>query len=172
MTELANILPVLKESKTAIIKKGRLDLVSNSGDTSIKEEIDGWIDLEATDEEIFEIISTIPLADNQRKEITNEEKYSKKQSNTFMFNLSNNERKFLILLCQAEGNSLSREELCFGIWGSRGTPSCLSQLSALAKRIKNKLVAFGYEEEDLATIWGSGYSLGQPLVNLLQQQFI
>lgn len=169
IAELSNILSTLRECRTAIIKKGRLDLL---GDSSIKENIDGWIDLDMTDEEIFEVISNIHLSDTLGKEVTDEDKNSKKIAAQFMFNLSNNERKFILLLCQAEGNSLSREDMCFGIWKSEVTPSCLSQLSALANRIKIKIAAFGYNEDELSTNWGCGYCLGQSIVTLVQNRFL
>lgn len=75
--------------------------------------------------------------------------------------LSNREKAVLDCLLKANGEIVSRDELCAYLWNEAPNNSHLSQASVLIKRIKMKLELAGYDPEMLKTIWGRGYLLVQ-----------
>jgi len=165
---LANILKSLKACEISIIRKGSKSSLNNTEFDWIAKEIDGWIDVEAKDEEIIEVVSNVLLSKTQNYTSVEIGNVSRKNYTRFVSKLSKNERKFLYLLYQAEENTISRKEMCKNIWKSEATESCLSQLSTLAFRIKIKMAEAGYNEDDLQTCWGRGYYLGGSMVNFLK----
>lgn len=76
---------------------------------------------------------------------------------------TNMEQALLENLIQANGEIISREELCVKIWNNQPTNSNQSQLSCLVKKIKRKLKEAGFNSECLETFWGKGYRLNKKL---------
>ena len=58
-----------------------------------------------------------------------------------------------------EEQIISREELCWKIWGIKETASKKSQLSNLVKKINEKLDEHNYTNKRIKTYWGKGYLL-------------
>lgn len=58
-----------------------------------------------------------------------------------------------------EEQIISREELCWKIWGIKETASKKSQLSNLVKKINEKLDEHNYTSKRIKTYWGKGYLL-------------
>lgn len=59
---------------------------------------------------------------------------------------------------EADGEIVSREEICEKIW-SKVTQSNLARTSSIVKRIKIKLDGLGIDDSSLQTLWGKGYRL-------------
>lgn len=78
--------------------------------------------------------------------------------NSFPF--SKQEKIVFELLREANGDIVSREEICERIW-SNVTQSNLARTSSIVKRIKIKLESLGIEDSNLQTLWGKGYRLIQ-----------
>ncbi|EOH86261.1 helix-turn-helix domain-containing protein [Enterococcus pallens] len=76
----------------------------------------------------------------------------------FMKHLSKNESILFQLLLANKGVPVSREESCRVLWECEPTNSCLSQLSSLSKRLRQKAdeCKVGYS---IQSLWGKGYVL-------------
>ncbi|EOH93044.1 winged helix-turn-helix domain-containing protein [Enterococcus pallens] len=73
---------------------------------------------------------------------------------------SKKEKMVFEILRDADGDIVSREEICGKIW-SEVTHSNLAQISSIIKRIKIKFVDLGMDEDSVQTFWGKGYRLVQ-----------
>lgn len=76
------------------------------------------------------------------------------------FPFSKQEKIVFELLREANGEIVSREEICERIW-SNVSQSNLARTSSIIKRIKIKLESLGIEDSSLQTLWGKGYRLIQ-----------
>nr|MBO1342802.1 helix-turn-helix domain-containing protein [Enterococcus sp. 665A] len=74
------------------------------------------------------------------------------------FPFSKQEKIVFELLREADGEIVSREEICEKIW-SKVTQSNLARTSSIVKRIKIKLEGLGIDDSSLQTLWGKGYRL-------------
>lgn len=75
----------------------------------------------------------------------------------FYSGLSDKERIFFSNL--ENGNIISRQDMCWLLWGECETASKKSQLSILAKRLNLKLDKCNYTDKRIKTHWGKGYIL-------------
>ena len=75
--------------------------------------------------------------------------------------LTGKERKLMDLLIEAQGELITRKQLCESIWPEGETPSNMSQLSCMINRIKRKFEAQGIEGKIILTHWGKGYQLSE-----------
>lgn len=71
--------------------------------------------------------------------------------------LSPTERRFFEQL--NEDTVISRQELCWNIWGEPATPSRKVQLSTIVKQLNRKLEKYGQTSKRVQTHWGKGYIL-------------
>lgn len=71
--------------------------------------------------------------------------------------LSDKERMFFTSL--ENGEIISRQDMCWLLWGEGETASKKSQLSTLAKRLNIKLDEYNYTDRRIKTRWGKGYML-------------
>ena len=71
--------------------------------------------------------------------------------------------KLLAVLCEHEGQVLSRDELIIQAWGEREAPGVTDQaLDALVRRLRNQLAKTDPDYEYVATIRGQGFRLDNP----------
>lgn len=75
--------------------------------------------------------------------------------------LTGKERRLMDLLIQAQGELMTRKEICEEIWTEGETPSNMSQLSCMVNRIKRKFEEQGVEGKIIVTHWGKGYQLSE-----------
>ncbi|MGG5315051.1 winged helix-turn-helix domain-containing protein [Enterococcus sp. AZ072] len=86
---------------------------------------------------------------------------SSKERNAMNIDLTGKESKLMELLIEAQGELITRKELCEKIWSEGQTPSNMSQLSCMINRIKRKFEAQGVEGKLILTHWGKGYQLSE-----------
>lgn len=84
-----------------------------------------------------------------------------KELNPMKIHLTGKERKLMDLLIEAQGELITRKQLCERIWPEGETPSNMSQLSCMINRIKRKFEAQGVEGKLILTHWGKGYQLSE-----------
>lgn len=107
-----------------------------------------WIYTKKIDTELKSILSSL------------DEKITTKYSNIMQTaKLSNLEKKFFEHLVKAEGNLISREELCRKIWGTEVSSAKLSYLSIMVTNIRLKFSSIGYPSNLIVTKWKKGYKL-------------
>ncbi len=85
----------------------------------------------------------------------------KKDLDNLHVRLTGRERKLMDALVKAEGESITRNDLCKAIWSESESPSKMSQLSCMVNRIKRKFQAQGIEGNVIVTQWGKGYQLSE-----------
>lgn len=167
-----NFFRILKELRSfdiPVIRKGSKNMIDTQEFSWIEKEVDRWIDANAEEEQIIEIVSQVLTSQRLKSVPIDNTDFSWGNYTDFISKLSKNERKFLNLLYLAKENTLSRKELCYGIWGSEPTTSTLSQLSSIASRVRKKMIDAGYKELDIQTNWGKGYHLEKSLVTFLKE---
>lgn len=162
--EILTVLPTLKGKGQVLLRK------LNSKPSAKEEEdfkelgLDDWISTEDSIDFLREQLSK--KMETYHKEETNivflypdttDTENLKKLRGT----LTNRETVALDCLLEANGEVVSREELCARIWNETPNNSHLSQVSVLIKRIKLKLEQAGYSSESLNTIWGRGYLMAK-----------
>ncbi|MHC5246992.1 helix-turn-helix domain-containing protein [Enterococcus sp. LJL90] len=113
-------------------------------------------------------ISLIELKDIMTEaETTLAERISKQsieiRQEKFLDSLSKNERKVFIILFNAQGSFIDREQLSQLIWPGEVTNSRLVQLSQLIAKIRKKLVGAGFSKDSLSTNWTKGYAISNKL---------
>lgn len=84
-----------------------------------------------------------------------------KELSATKIHLTGKERKLMDLLIEAQGELITRKELCEKIWPEGETPSNMSQLSCMINRIKRKFEQQGVEGKLILTHWGKGYQLSE-----------
>nr|WP_242704605.1 helix-turn-helix domain-containing protein [Enterococcus sp. 665A] len=97
--------------------------------------------------------------EEQRVSVYQHSAMTEKLREQFINTLTKKEKQVFLYLQEANGEIVSREELCAYLWQETLGHSRMSQLSVLVKKIKQKLTAAGFREELLRTIWGCGYCL-------------
>ncbi|MHC5372908.1 helix-turn-helix domain-containing protein [Enterococcus sp. LJL120] len=117
---------------------------------------------------IRKTISLIELKDIMAEaETTLAERISKQnieiRQEKFLDSLSKNERKVFIILFNAQGSFIDREQLSQLIWPGEVTNSRLVQLSQLIAKIRKKLVGAGFSKDSLSTNWTKGYAISNKL---------
>lgn len=167
-----NFFSILKELRTfdiPIIRKGSKNMIDVQESSWIEKEVDRWIDTNAEEEQIIEIVSQVLSSQSSKNVPIDNTDISWGHYTDFISTFSKNERDFLYLLYQAEENTLTRNELCYGIWKSEPTVSNLSQLSSIASRVKKKMLGMGYKGTGIQTTWGKGYHLEESIVTFLKE---
>lgn len=116
-------------------------------------------------------ISTDPELEMLREFLSCQHNFSKQIDPTFPqssdrksladLSLSKGELKLFLLLYDHYKEVLSREEICFHMWGGRKSKSNLSQLSLMVKHLKSKLKDQHIAGPIIRTFWGRGYQLDE-----------
>lgn len=99
--------------------------------------------------EIRELLDILNTKNDEHLMATSIEEFNRK--------LSKQEQLFFENL--QEGKTISREDMCWLIWGEDESSSRKSQLSNLAKKINRKLDECNYTDKRIKTYWGKGYIL-------------
>lgn len=73
--------------------------------------------------------------------------------------LSKLEEKVFKALYNSNGEVITREDLCYKIWGTGVTNSHLSHLSSIVKKLRMKIEKVNISEDAIKTVWGEGYQL-------------
>lgn len=175
--ELEAFLPNILETGAKILRRGDSELIKNGEYAWMLDEIDGWIDDKMTISEITEIIVRMRSKNNEvlcsDKQVSLDQQDYRGIPNIdfkqFISYLSKNERRVLFHIYDAKGFTISREELCQAIWEMPSTNSTLSQLSAITYRIKKKITDMGFGIDELQTVWGQGYRMGNAMHSFLSQ---
>lgn len=92
------------------------------------------------------------------REISNFEKFRVPEQ-IDQLNFSRLEKKVFIELYRSKGEVVTREELCKRVWRTNVTNSHLSHISAIIKKMRNKLKKMNLPEDAVRTVWGEGYVL-------------
>jgi len=161
--ELSKYLASLKQRGLLLLRKGSKDQLKETDFDWMVSQIDEWYTEETSMEEFIEKIAGMKEQIGELKSDVNKI-YSK-----FISKLTKNERKVLYFLYKSKGAQLSREDLCAEIWGSGMNTSNVCQLSFLVSCIREKMIHVGLDENELKTLWGRGYQLGDTLVTLLDK---
>lgn len=156
----------------AILKKANIDVVRKF-DQFPCEELElkyinkwqqNWLNNGATIEDIRERISSSPLEHSSTDVLRIKEKAQQQN-----IHLTKRERKLLERLSLAEGQTVSREDLCHYIWEDKQvTQSRLSALSAIVQGISKKNQQLGIQRS-IHTFWGRGYSYDKEFIKLLKK---
>ncbi|MGM0169731.1 hypothetical protein IGI39_004798 [Enterococcus sp. AZ135] len=142
--EMQQILAYLPESKVILRKLEKESEIQLEG-------VDGWISEQLTIEELRENLSQWGKSPISQYE-------ENKQMDKLLF-LSSLERRTLEYLYQANGQIISREDLCAYLWKDGATKSRLAQLSLLIKKLRIAFKKSGVTGETIETSWGEGYQL-------------
>ncbi|MBO0452888.1 winged helix-turn-helix domain-containing protein [Candidatus Enterococcus murrayae] len=161
--ELSKYLVSLKRKGLLLIRKGSQDQLKETDLDWMISEIDEWFTDQTPMEDFIEKIAQLKEQIGELKSDVG------KTYKKFISRLTKNERKVVYFLYKAKGAQLSREKLCEEVWGTGVNTSNVCQLSFLVSCIREKMVNAGFNENELKTMWGRGYQLGDLLVSLLNK---
>lgn len=160
--EIEQLLPIFEEVGLTIIQKnGQIELPEKEQENLY------FIPIEPSLEVLREILISSEQQQKQKpiEPIFSPAGASEKEWCDYL-HLSRLERKLIEHLIEAQGQTVSREELCKKIWRCSPNNSTNSQLSNLTKRIRVKMREANISEEILRTNWGNGYQLDQSLLEV------
>lgn len=160
--ELEHILPILNRSSTIVIRKN--DYLSESQMQDNRMSL--WISNDSSIEEVREMLMesfSEEKAASVDERITpygldNTQKVYWNHSQAIL-SLSGMEKKILKALYLAQGQVVSREELCTQTWDGEITDSKMVMLSNAIRKLRIKLSKSGIPKETIRTLWGQGYQL-------------
>jgi len=142
--EMQQILTYLPESKVILRKLEKEPETQSEG-------VDGWISEQLTIEELRENFCHWGKSPVYH--------YEENKQVDKLLSLSSLERRTLECLYQANGQTISREDLCAYLWKDGATKSRLAQLSILIKKLRTAFKKSGVIGETIETSWGEGYQL-------------
>ncbi|MBO0451177.1 winged helix-turn-helix domain-containing protein [Candidatus Enterococcus murrayae] len=159
--ELSWLLPAIKEANAFIIRKTDSDLSGEEKRDWKKQGVFSWIKTHNTLEELRESIDEVVNRKNAKSLTSNivALRRSNEQKRFSTLTLTHKERRLMTLLFQANGSTVSREELSYKLWGKAPCNSTLTQLSTLTNKMKIKLAEQGIYGDIIQTVWGVGYKL-------------
>ena len=171
--ELQQMLPVLQNSKTTLIRKcghptetepGAPTNLCISNESSIEELRDLLIRNKITNHFATSggLVGTSSLSST-----TNVDHVFTVDQLIEELRLSRLERKTLEVLHKANRAIVTREDLCTKMWAGGITTSRLVMLSTLIRKVKEKLQNSGFPEDSIRTHWGQGYQLTQRFYDYL-----
>lgn len=162
--EIAEILPKLVSGNVVIFRKfsvaPSLEEQEQLRTLGITEWIAEDIPLDQLRERLAEQMEQVQLTEEEQlRSLDQHSAMTEKLLEHFLKSLTKKEKKVFLYLQEANGDIISREELCDHLWKESLSHSRMSQMSVLVKKIKHKLAEAGFSEDLLRTIWGSGYCL-------------
>lgn len=98
------------------------------------------------------------LEENQKEQVSEEDK----RINLPLWKLTTAERNVLNVLLVEKENAISREKLANKLWGGSDSPSYMSRLSTIMRKLRMKLKIENEDQEEqeiIRTCWGEGYQL-------------
>ncbi|MBO1305892.1 winged helix-turn-helix domain-containing protein [Enterococcus sp. 669A] len=162
--EIELVLPRIVQEKVIIIRKfsvaPSVEDQERLSDLGVSEWITEDISLDALRERLAEKIDQQQRAEQEEflsPDHTSE--LTKTLMGHFLDGLTKREKMAFLYLQQADGETVSREDLCYHMWQEELSHSRMSQMSVIVKNIKTKLQKAGFNERILRTIWGNGYCL-------------
>ncbi|MEO1771101.1 MULTISPECIES: winged helix-turn-helix domain-containing protein [Enterococcus] len=162
--EIAELLPKMVSGNLVIFRKfsvaPSLEEQEQLRKLGLKEWISGDIPCDQLRERLAEKMELLQQTEEQER-ASHQQHFvmTEKLLEHFLKTLTKKEKKVFLYLQEANGEIVSREELCDYLWKEELNHSRMSQLSVLVKKIKQKLKESGFSEDLLRTIWGSGYCL-------------
>ncbi|EOH73853.1 helix-turn-helix domain-containing protein [Enterococcus malodoratus] len=166
--ELAQSVKAIKNSGIPIFRSGNKKQISDTEFAWLDTFIDYWVEADDSDSEIIDKIARASLNKVESTQPSSVENFSSQNYSNFLNQLSKKEKQLLFYLYEANGKTISREILCQKMWQSETTHSGLSNLSAIAKRLKFKMLDAGIDTDGLGSSWGQGYFLQAPFLLFLR----
>ncbi|OTO14322.1 hypothetical protein A5875_003479 [Enterococcus sp. 3H8_DIV0648] len=102
------------------------------------------------------------LTRNEKKNDLLEQSFKKKKNSLLKdldISLSTQEKQLFTILEDLKGEFITREALCYELWGAAPTNSMASRLSGIVKNLRIKIDNAGFNKNCLVTSWGKGYRL-------------
>lgn len=126
----------------------------------------GYLSEGDTQEVIREKIALANLKRTQANEVNERivpfpHSETKSEFDSSRIRLTGKEQMVMTLLVRAQGEIMTRKELCERIWHDGNTASNMSQLSCMINRIKRKFENQGVDGRIIVTHWGRGYQLSE-----------
>lgn len=166
--ELAQYIQRIKDCGAPVFRMGSKRKIAETEFAWLDSEIDYWIESGDSDSEIIDKIARASFSATSNVQMKQEETFSDQSYSNFINRLSKRELQLLMCLYEANGKTVSREILCKKMWETEVSHARFSNLSAIAKRLKLKMLAAGIDTEGLGSSWGQGYFLQAPLITFLR----
>lgn len=162
--EIAEILPKLVSGNVAVFRKFSMapsvEEQEQLRELGLTEWLTDNIPLDQLRERLADKMEEVQQTEEAQKlSVYQHSAMTEKLQEQFMKNLTKREKQVFLYLQEANGEIVSREELCEYLWHEPLGHSRMSQLSVIVKKIKHKLAEAGFSDDLLRTIWGSGYCL-------------
>lgn len=165
--ELGKNIKSLKDSGLPILRRGNQSQIEDTEFAWLGEYIDSWLEFDDSDSVIIDKIARAQVYAESTQSVR-VEPFSRNNFSNFLNRLSKKEKQLLCFLYEANGKSVSREDLCQKMWHSESNHAGLSNLSAIAKRLKVKMNDSGLSEDCVGSSWGQGYYLHTPFLLFLR----
>lgn len=166
--EIPDILKHSPRGLCTIVRKDTIipskDLLEEWKEIGINEYISSEISSNHLREKMTELQT---LIQKERRKFNSN--YTEKNLDLFKTTLSGKSKDFFLALYKANRSFVSREEMCQLLWREPSTPSHLSQISSIVKRIEIKFSQAFNISNAIQTGWGQGYRLSEELLDLLDE---
>jgi len=167
--ELTQYIKGIKDCGIPIFRLGNEKQIATTEFSWLNNDIDYWLEPGDSDSEIIDKIARASFYKVQPASPSNkEEGFSSQSYSNFINRLSKRELQLLIYLYEANGETTSREILCQKMWQTKMSHAGFSNLSAIAKRLKQKMLAAGIDTAGMGSSWGQGYFLQAPFLSFLK----
>ena len=162
--EIRNVIPVNIYNIPLILRKNEKELSDLEKEEWKKYGISGFFSRSSSLDDFREI-----LTNRDQKNELMEKSFMKKKTvllEDLDISLSAQEKQLFTILKNLDGNFISREDLCFELWGiTPPTNSMASRLSGIVKNLRIKIENAGFNKSCLVTSWGKGYRLKDLTLN-------
>ncbi|MBO0451348.1 MULTISPECIES: winged helix-turn-helix domain-containing protein [Enterococcus] len=166
--ELTQYIKGIKSCGIPIFRMGNKKQINATEFSWLDDDIDYWIEPGDSDSEIIDKIARASFYKPQPGRPSKEEGFTGQNYSNFINRLSKRELQLLVYLYEANGETISRELLCQKMWKTEMSHAGFSNLSAIAKRLKLKMLAAGIDTEGMGSSWGQGYFLQAPFLSFLK----
>lgn len=166
--ELTQYIKGIKDCGIPLFRMGNKSQIGATEFAWLDNDIDYWIEPGDSDSEIIDKIARASFYKKQSVQPEKEEGFSGQNYSNFINRLSKRELQLLVYLYEANGDTVAREILCQKMWQKKMSHAGFSNLSAIAKRLKLKMLAAGIDTEGMGSSWGQGYFLQAPFLQFLK----
>lgn len=164
--EAQELLQALRDYPLMILREVEQEPLDEEREKWTERGLHGYLSENDTQEMIREKIA---LANQKRTQTTDLKKRivpfphsdTKSEFDSSRIRLTGKEQIVMNLLVRAQGEIMTRQELCEKIWSDGNTASNMSQLSCMINRIKRKFENQGVDGRIIITHWGRGYQLSE-----------
>lgn len=162
--EVQTLLQPLQEYPLIILREVEQEPFGEEREKWTERGLQGFLSEGDTQEVIREKIALATLKKNQAKEMNQRvvqfpHSENKVEFDSARIRLTGKEQMVMNLLVRAQGEVMTRKELCEKIWPDGNTASNMSQLSCMINRIKRKFENQGLDGRIIVTHWGRGYQM-------------